>query len=677
MYKIALTQVIFDNSYNNVLRFSSLDEQKAYFHLDTLFSKSPDVNLPFGTFYMTRVPIRIDDSLQNEALSYNYAVVKDLEQDDVYYYYFVKNASYDAGNTQMLCDLELDIFNTYYIGAQFTPCLINRAHIDRWGNVENGKVKFNNSLTSNIFAQEELQPTAKYLAKREEIDFIDVLSDNEVKRIIKSKVKGWAYMFLDANIINDETIDIWVYKASVRRFKTEDMPQNYLTLVFPICDNDVFKVSNVASQNTYNSWYFGCMGEGQLGQPQNFIINKFAPYILDIVVSQEPPLALFTDDNFSITTSGDTIQLQCLSSSYDDYKNDYFASCSYLNTGNWLVGNNLFAIINCQKYKLDYRNIMVKQLPYVFEFAVDDIVSSVHNEKYNPKLLSQPYTDLRLGYANAQPQNYDAFKLGQLFKLKWYNNIEPSILKSYIGLYNDSNDIYNENTFKSYLGCKLNIDASLPYSIDQLKSFLAQNKNFYQIAKNTYSTSMSSALLKGVAGSMSAMGLTRLGGSAIAKVIPATSIVSMLTDMLHAQTQYDNAMLTLDNMDNAPETFKNLDNAIFVNLNINETKPYIEYWECVPYDKKISDNYMNKNGYTYNMIDNVKNVDNIRHYWNYVQAQIENIYSSKIISNNVREKFKEVFARGVRFWNITDLVINNTFDYNLHENYERRLKNEL
>lgn len=675
MFKIALTQVIFDNSYNNVLRFSSLAEQKAYFNLDTLFSKSPNVNYPFGTFYVTRVPIRIDESKQSEALSYNYAIVKDLSQTDVYYFYFVKNASYDAGNTQMICDLELDIFNTYYISTTFTPCLVNRAHFDRWGEIVNGKVSFNNNVNSLLFEQEEIQTKAKYLKSREEIDFIDVISNTNVKNIIKEKVKGWAYMFLDANILTSNDVTVWVDSDRVRRTKIENIGQDYVTLVFPVCDDNVFEVSTYDNNTTYKPWYYDCMSMGQSLHPSNYIISQFAPFILDVIISQQPPIELFTTDNYEISVVNNKIRIKYLTSNYGDTKNDYFSSVSFLTLGTWL-SDTYFACVHMQKYTLNRNNVIDKQLSFDFTFDVSDIISDTHNINYNPKILSEPYTQLKLGYASSEPQIYDILKLGKNFKCKWLNNIEPSILKSYIGLYNstDVNTIYNEKTFKSFIGCKMSIDASLPYAIDQMKSYLAQNKNFYQIAKNNYGIGVAGAIQRGVGsailGSLSSK-------NAMAKVLPPLALASAGIDLLQTQKNYENAMLTIDNMDNAPETFKNIDNSVFLNLNINGTKPYIEIWQNLPIELIIADNDMNKNGYTYNQIDNVKNVDNIRHYWNFVQAQLENIVSTKIMSNVVREKFKEVFSRGVRFWNITDLVTNNTFDFNTHENYERRLNNEL
>lgn len=692
MYKIALTQVIFDNSYNNVLRFSSLAEQKAYFNLDTLFSKSPTVNLPFGTFYMTRVPIRIDESKQNEALSYNYAIVKDLDQTDVYYFYFVKNASYDAGNTQMLCDLELDIFNTYYIDTTFTPCLVNRAHLDRWGQIdENSNVSFNNSENSLLFEQENITPKSKYLANRYDFNLLDntFLHENDDTTLheMLTHIKAWVYVYLDTNVRNagwkegDNELTYQnnknlKYKENYSDiyYKTQ-FGKPYIVFCYPIVDDEISVYIHVKDGNNFGvkqKWDFPANIQTVDGIPHIFDIIR--PYILDVVISPIIPFntlelgthyeieKIDTEYTFTIKTPSTQYQ-QNLNGVYIEYTltaytNQTFKDCAVLVQNH--IADNSYETPTTNKYISLYNvfNIQTK-------FSVSSIISSQHRLVLNPKLLMQPYCDLRLGISNSTPQNYDLFKLYNtlqnyqtMITIKWSGNLEPAINRIFIGAY--GSDIYTTKSFKSFVGCKYMQDCSVPYNVDKLQEYLAQNKNFYL----QRDVSISANLLQSVFSSFAQR--TNVGKG-----------VSVANGLTNAIETYVNSELTLDNMDNAPQTYKNLDGTPFVSFSINHNTPYLELWKCLPLELKIADADMNRNGYTYNQIDNVKNCDNIRHYWNFVQAQLENLTSTKIMSNNVREKFKEVFARGVRFWNITDLVTNNTFDFNTHENYERRLNNEL
>lgn len=78
-------------------------------------------------------------------------------------------------------------------------------------------------------------------------------------------------------------------------------------------------------------------------------------------------------------------------------------------------------------------------------------------------------------------------------------------------------------------------------------------------------------------------------------------------------------------------------------------------------------NLMNLYGYTYNQLDNIKNIDNLRHYHNYVEADVTTI-SGVSVSNAIREDIKSRFNQGVRFWNSDNI------QYDM-ENYENWLTN--
>ena len=48
-YQIALTNVNFDDTYNNVLLFDSREIQEAYFKVNTLFENAPKCNFKAST----------------------------------------------------------------------------------------------------------------------------------------------------------------------------------------------------------------------------------------------------------------------------------------------------------------------------------------------------------------------------------------------------------------------------------------------------------------------------------------------------------------------------------------------------------------------------------------------------------------------------------------------------
>ena len=94
---------------------------------------------------------------------------------------------------------------------------------------------------------------------------------------------------------------------------------------------------------------------------------------------------------------------------------------------------------------------------------------------------------------------------------------------------------------------------------------------------------------------------------------------------------------------------------------------YVEEHEALENEIKDSDDDMYMNGYTFGRVDNIKNIDNIRHYFNFIQATIEDIKGN--MSTPIREDIRQRFANGVRFWNDDEIQYEK-------ENYERWLNNE-
>lgn len=646
-FKISLINVDFDNTYSNVLHFNNRQEQEEYFNVNTLFVNKPYVNLPIGTFYLTRTSINTDMEFA-DLMNVNYAIIKDenVGRKFDYWYYFVKNLQYTA-DKQVICDLELDIFNTFYIDVTFQNCLIRKAHLNRW--LDNGEnVKFDTSINSNLFVQEDIKPQSKYLKERHEFalcgDSDDVVN-NGVLDYLDTNVIGWLYLAVDENwnintgssvvgsnnfLNHNEIID------KIDDYNNVNMKMPYSICCFPISKKSIkIKYNNSIyywNINSFNSWK-----------------NDLSPYILDAYISQEPP---FT--NFKIV--GDNIQ-----SIYIDNGDLYidFVSNDYLNYR--VHFKDTAPLISCGVHISYITNKMHERTftyTNVYKFNKNDIKNSPHNIAFNPKMLSQQYVEFKLGVGISEPFSYDLLKLGDNnIKINWNTSLIAGINKIFIGA--KTTNIYNDKTIKSYVGCNASQDTSIPYAVSQLAQFLAQNKNFYQQRDFNIGTNLTKDLLST---------FSRANKNNINRGVGETA-----NSLISAYQTYVNSEFTIDNMGNAPQTFKNIDGNPTLTLGINN-RAYYEIWECLPKEKEIADAYMNMFGYNYNQIDNIKNVDNIRHYWNFVQAEIENIFSSRVnISNIVREKFISVFSKGVRFWNVTDLVTNKTYSFTQHENYENWL----
>ena len=94
-YQIALTNVPFDNSYKNVMRFDTRSEQETFFNVSSLFSSdTPRVNFNVGSLMATNIVFDCakTDNI-NELLNKNYCIVKDNSSNAGldYYYYFITN----------------------------------------------------------------------------------------------------------------------------------------------------------------------------------------------------------------------------------------------------------------------------------------------------------------------------------------------------------------------------------------------------------------------------------------------------------------------------------------------------------------------------------------------------------------------------------------------------------
>lgn len=162
-------------------------------------------------------------------------------------------------------------------------------------------------------------------------------------------------------------------------------------------------------------------------------------------------------------------------------------------------------------------------------------------------------------------------------------------------------------------------------------------------------------------------------GRAPVPAIPATpasySWAGVVKLGINVATSLVDSALTLDNVKASPGTIKGSSSSAVFNMATYDFKTYLEY-RSVPEGvlQKYFDYYY-QYGYLVDRMGKVEDYINIRHYFNYIKADLQNITSKGTVGipNQVRDEIKSIFADGVRFWNVTDKM----FDYNV-SNYERR-----
>ena len=313
--------------------------------------------------------------------------------------------------------------------------------------------------------------------------------------------------------------------------------------------------------------------------------------------------------------------------------------------------------------------------------------------KFNPKIYMQDFTEVRVCFGS-DVWSYDLTKMGDRC-LKYFEVMSPDITRIIMTiapppLTPDEDPIYIDDNEKILSGPVFSQDMGMPFSQNQLDTYLANNKNFYQqrdislsyqekVAGANFGLGVANSIIGGAFGAAGAqLNKTAFGrglGAAKSIVGAGMSIVQggvnyglSLEGIENQRIQID---LTLDNMRNAPEAIFNVNGNVFVGMGPNKYALQYQYYQALKRDLAAADDQMFIYGYNYNRIDNVKNVDNIRHYFNYVRANLTTMSTPFGMPDEVHDAFRQLFERGLRMWNVTDQM----FKYE-KENYENWLDEE-
>lgn len=626
-YQIALTNVDFDNSYENCVRFDSRAEQEGYFKCNTLFADAPFVNLDFGTLLNTRIPIR-RDLIPTKLMGYNYLIVKDTSDDkDLdYLYYFVKDIYYDTAN-QVILDVELDVINTYLLSVDFSDCFIEKAHLNRFIDNGDNTVSFDGTENSKLFETEDLLPLPKRLTKRTKLK-LKYTGNDEIDNWLNENVLCWCYVFVDKmhtyNIKkldgnSNTSIPAW---GTLCQYDIDNYKENmeYGVIAYPITKG------NKSIRCKYGTTYITL---GAQGFRYFRDLNNNSSYFYTVKYSLIPPF--YIDELTRYTISENALNLYESVTISDDFMSIGGTNMARTNSGTYGV----FFGLKQNKNKIEsylYENNLQ------YKFSKSEIINANKNVKYNPKLLGENFKNLTLT-SQGELFNYDLQKINSNnISFLYTEPVQSEVTKFYLRL-KAPTGLYIEDTNNNYMGVVGNVDNSMAIANDQYSNFLASNKNFW----------LQSNLKIGE------------------RVINAYRNPD-IGNTLNTVNAIIDKSLTIDNMRNAPSSLQNANgNAIFNNF-VTDLGIYAEEYDALQNEKEMVNDVMFKNGFTVNRIGNVKDYLNIRKYFNYVRARLENITSALQLNNNIREKFKMIFANGVRFWNVTDKM----FEYK-KENYERWL----
>lgn len=672
-YQIALKSVPFDNSYKNVLRFDNRSEQEAYFKTNTLFSNSPRVNFNVGSFYATNV---IYDCAENESISEllnkNYCIIKDNNPNRTfsYYYYFITNAMQDCDNRIKL-SLELDIFQTYYIDLLFGDGVVYKAHLDRFVENGDGTVSFDGRETSKLFEREDIQNVAKRLTKRTKLN---LYPDTELGNWFSNNVLGWIYMFIDPshnyNYIkaSDLSTGQKTFSPLMNRTNNGLMPTNMAVMVYPVLkeNNEIVLYGTNSTTGSFR-WGVGYSSLKPLMEEFADLNNGYS-YVWTTKFSIYPPFKELPNFDYSINSGfgynylsinvgeiSDKIYLK-----FGGYGLNFDAETYAFRSGTVEERGNIFPcmshMIIAEKEFIPQNYLCDKQ----FKFEKSEIIGSNKNVKFNPKLLASDYFSLKVSDNTENGFEYDLQKLNNNnLPFILTESITPEFTKRYIRI--KESGLYIKETSENLTGFVSSNDNSFAMPTEAFQSMLANNKNFF--VQNDINRKME-ATKSGIS-----TGASLIGNIASQNPMGVVgNIAQGINTGLTYQQSVINEKLSVDNMQNAPSSIVQAKGNVIFECQYAENGIIVEEHDILDNEKEMINDYMCLYGFTYNRVDNVKNVDNIRKIYNYVRADIETI-SGMAISETIHKKFRQCFANGVRFWN-TD-----TFNYD-KENYERWLENE-
>ena len=706
-YQIATLNTPFDSTYLDVVRFDTRAAQQTYFNVSELFNGAPFINFDPKTLINTDIYYVMPEGVPAEMLGHNYCIIKDnaAEVTPAYYYYFIKQSEFDAGK-QVHLTLELDIYQTYYIDTEFQDCFITKAHLNRFIKRSDGNLYFDFTPESNLFVREEITGAPKRLVNLEECEmsYPAVIPDG-LAIFLRTQISGWIYVYLKRigtgykfqhALDSTRTPETGFTETSTFGYacsgEENDLRGAYNVFAVPLF-RDPQTVWEVKYVDPEGATKRNLISESGLA---GFIRDNGTSDILAIKFSILPPWDPEYDfSDFTITTNpghtrltmqySENVQSIVIADGGFRINGTNASDVFYINSQRLYKNYLLFASFDADK--IDANGGI--SMPYAAGFAASAIKGD-RNIKYNPKIFSQDFSEMVV-FMGSSNTSFDFTKLGQNYaRFKYSEGMTPDIMRATLSLTHDDDDpgVYIKES-ENEAALSITQDTTMPFAENQLDTYLANNKNFYQqrdislsyqekVAGTNFGFGLAGNIVSGIFGGIGAVKAksslfkTMLGENAVkAGLGIAQTSVNYGLSLEGIENQRIQSDLTLDNMRNAPQNAQGVNGNMFTMFNLNKYSIYAGFYQALKRDLAAADDQMFIYGYNYNRIDNVKNVDNIRHYFNYVRANLTTMSTPFGMPDEVHDAFRQLFERGLRMWNVTDQM----FKYE-KENYENWLDEE-
>lgn len=664
----------------NVIRFADRTEQATYFNIPAIFDNAPNCNFKASSLLTTDIIVNFPAAQNlNDLLMSNYAIIRNMTTGETFFYWVT--AARQLSGTQIAIDLELDVFNTYYLDVDFTTCNIRRACIDRFSAVSGSTtdVAFTSGDTAGnfLYISEDSPDPPLRMTQREKVIW-SIGPSALVNNWISENVVAWIYAYVSEFALDVAGSNVTVGSAPTQfdRYERNDVVfanrTSRLTspariLVAPIMksgSNSIYIQNNINDTDdesiTYSEWSAASILRAARDAAEYIYAIKFSAYA---PIWADPLL------NWNMT-SGD-LYIYVGSS---DNKISYLANALTLFNAVSLDAATVCMEVIHMPLAAHSATFTTPADWWPSSFAKSDIIAADRDPQYNPKLYSSKYRKLCLSNNAGDRFDFDVQKMGfpSSFTIYYYESVStPDITRQIVGLVSG---LYTDDVLDSFTALITSADFSFPYASDALKSFLAQNKNFYEQAKFNALMNFGGNILGSITGSSMNALRSDVSPSVYGRTVNAVSAGASLVGGLAGAaaglaSSYMNMYFTTDNLENAPDKIKNANGNVFLNFAFNEFAIYIELHEILQSDQVRLNDYMCRFGYNLGVLGDVKDYDNIRHYYNYIEADIEEVTSSRAVSLDVRNRFVEAFNNGVRFWN-PDVTL---YDFD-PENYENSIE---
>lgn len=300
-----------------------------------------------------------------------------------------------------------------------------------------------------------------------------------------------------------------------------------------------------------------------------------------------------------------------------------------------------------------YRNNTNKVLPF---FDTLPSISSLKDDKYEPKLMIEPYATYTIKSKLGTPNGFNFNPLileTDLIEivLKYVPNVSTAKFSLFVKPYTLNQGIFDESVNSPYYNLyALNIgdinisDYTLPIKSEQ----------FYQMAleqRNYRTTGLAVPVISSLTQSAGLLGATAIfNPSAMLSSVAGASI-----GVSSAISSVGNYYAHIDNLKNAPDSIQNSGNDALHDACLGQDlRPYLVIYRLKKAQRKQVFDYYYRMGYSVATYEDMSNWF-VRQIFNYIKTNdddLENKLKSSEISlpNFIRRALADILNNGVTFW---------------------------